>query len=129
MILIVDDDSTFLEAAEEILAPERSLLFLTHGREAVQFVQDIGVSVVLVDLSLGNENGFELIRSLRKSDPDLPIIAMSGVYPIEVLESALLLGANAVLSKRATHDWKEVVERARRNNKAGNNSSHSTTGA
>lgn len=118
MILIVDDDPTFLEEAEAILAPERGLLFLTHGREAVQFIKDIGVSVVLVDLSLGEENGFELIRNLRHTDPKLPIVAMSGVYPREVLESALLLGANEVLSKPPTNSWKSVVERLRRRNKA-----------
>src|ERR1700738_2056725 len=78
MILIVDDDPTFLEEAEGVLAPERGLLFLRHGREVVRFVQDIGVSVVLVDLNLGEENGFELIRNLRSTDPNLPIIAMSG---------------------------------------------------
>jgi DNA-binding response OmpR family regulator len=118
MILIVDDDPAFLEEAEEILAPERGLLFLRHGREVIRFIQDIGVSVVLVDLSLGDGNGFELIRSLRKADSKLPIIAMSGVYPREVLESALLLGANEVLSKPATPAWKKVVERLRKRDKA-----------
>jgi len=113
MILIVDDDPTFLEEAEEILAPERGLLFLTHGREVVRFVKDIGVSVVLVDLSLGEESGFDLIRNLRSSAPKLPIIAMSGVHPREVLESALLMGATEVLSKPATPAWKQVVERLR----------------
>jgi two-component system, NtrC family, response regulator AtoC len=116
MILIVDDDPTFLKEAEEVLAPERDLLFLTHGREAVQFVKDIGVSVVIVDLSLGEESGFDLIRNLRSTAPKLPIIAMSGVYAREVLESALLLGANEVLSKPATPAWKKVVERVRQMN-------------
>ena len=114
MILIVDDDPSFLEEAESVLAPERGLLFLSHGREAVRFVKDIGVSVVLVDLNLGEENGFELIRDLRKNAPKLPIIAMSGVYPKEVLESALLVGANEVLTKPASPSWKKVVERLRR---------------
>ena len=118
MILIVDDDPSFFEKAEAVLAPERGLLFLTHGREAVQFIRNIGVSVVLVDLSLGPENGFDLIRNLRENAPKLPIIAMSGVYPREVLESALLLGANEVLSKPATPFWKKVVDRVRQSNQA-----------
>jgi DNA-binding response OmpR family regulator len=129
MILIVDDDPTFLEEAEEILAPERGLLFLTHGREVVKFVKDIGVSVVLVDLSLGDESGFDLIRNLRSSSPKLPIIAMSGVYPREVLESALLMGANEVLSKPATPAWKKVVERLRRRETATGNEADSSQSA
>lgn len=123
MILIVDDDPTFLEQAEEVLAPERGLLFLKHGGEAAKFIKDVGVSIVLVDLSLGTENGFDVIRTLRKTDPQVPIIAMSGVYPKEVLKSALLLGANEVLSKPATPYWKKVVDRLRRVDKAGSSES------
>jgi CheY-like chemotaxis protein len=44
-------------------------------------------------------DGLELIRSLRKSHPDLPILAMSGTFTGHFLKIATTLGAVGTLEK------------------------------
>jgi two-component system, cell cycle sensor histidine kinase and response regulator CckA len=48
-----------------------------------------------------NEEGLGLIRALRKSQPDIKIIAISGLDP-ETLDDARLLGAARTLRKPIT---------------------------
>jgi CheY-like chemotaxis protein len=73
-----------------------------------------GLTCLMIDLDLPGVNGFDLISQMRKNFPDLPIIAVSGVYQATALESAKALGAAAVLSKPVTAEWRAVVDRVRR---------------
>ena len=74
---------------------------------------DLGFSVALVDLDLKGEDGLSLIQQMRKSFPDLPIIAISSVLSGRELDDAIELGVVEVLHKPITPDWKAVVERVR----------------
>ena len=65
-LLIVDDNTRFLDAARSTL--ERQGLEVvgtaTTTAEALQRVEALRPDVVLVDISLGDESGFELTRLL-----------------------------------------------------------------
>jgi CheY-like chemotaxis protein len=115
MLLIVDDDPRFLEAAERMLNPGRGVFFAGNARHAKQLIRIIGdaLSVVLIDLDLPGEDGFSLIRELRDAFPDLPLIAISGVVPRDVLESAKALGAAEALPKPINSAWNAAIDRAR----------------
>ena len=113
MTLIVDDDPVFLQHAKAILNLDKGMFFAKNGREAISFIKFIDFSLAMVDLELPGENGFDLIREIRVACPGLPIIAISGVYSRDVLESAKTFGAEEVLKKPATAEWKPVVERLR----------------
>jgi len=118
MTLIVVDDPVFLQVVEAILNLDAGMLIATNGTKALLFVAFIDFSVAMVDLDLSHEDGFEIIRNLRAACPALPIIAMSGVYSPDVLESAKMAGAKEVLEKPATAEWKQVVERLRQKSRA-----------
>jgi len=64
MLLIVDDDPTFLERAEELLLGESRGIFFArnaeHAKELLGTVGD-GFSVVMIDLDLPGQDGFSLI--------------------------------------------------------------------
>jgi CheY-like chemotaxis protein len=64
--LIVDDNTSFLEAARVYL--ERDGLIVagvaTNSAEALQQAQTLRSDVILVDVSLGDESGFDLVRRL-----------------------------------------------------------------
>lgn len=114
MILVVDDDPAFLEEVGPSLEPNRGVLLAADAARGMELASAIeGLSVALVDLDLPGTDGFTLIRTLRETHPDLPTIAISGVYQPDVLESAMALGATAVLSKPITGEWKETVARLR----------------
>ena len=71
--LIVDDNEPFLEIAAASLAGEDLdvLGTATTSAEALRQVAEQQPDVVLVDISLGEENGFELARKLVERFPQL----------------------------------------------------------
>lgn len=113
MILIVDDDPTFLEKAREVLNRERQVFLASTSQQAFMLAQDLGFSVVLVDLDLDQEDGLVLIREIKNRFPGLPVIAISESHRQVVLELAQEFGAVEILHKPITPEWKPVVERVR----------------
>src|SRR4051812_25378647 len=102
MLLLVDDDPTFLERANSLLrATNLGIFFARDAAHARRLMGSVGAefSVVMIDLDLPGEDGFSFISEMRRHFPDLPVIAISGVFQKHVLESARLLGAADVLQK------------------------------
>jgi len=66
--LIVDDNRPYLEAARMLLEREGLTVagVATTSREAFRQVKTLRPDVVLVDISLGEENGFDLARHLME---------------------------------------------------------------
>lgn len=71
--LIVDDNESFLEiAAASLSGDELDVLgTATTGAEAMRQVAEQHPDVVLVDINLGEENGFDLARNLVERFPQL----------------------------------------------------------
>lgn len=116
MLLIVDDDPAFLLKAQELLDDGcRGVYFAGSAEHAKELIGTVGAgfSVALVDLDLPGQDGFSLIRDMRQHFPDLPVIAISGVFQKHVLESAKAVGAADTLEKPITPEWKTAIEAAR----------------
>jgi DNA-binding NarL/FixJ family response regulator len=64
--MIVDDNASFVEAARMHLEREglRVVGTATTTAEALERARELRPDVVLVDISLGDESGFDLIRRL-----------------------------------------------------------------
>lgn len=116
MLLSVDDDPRFLEAAERALDERGGVLFALNAEQARSLLGKVGddFSVALVDLALPGVDGFSLIREMHRNYPNLPVIAISGVLQPPVLESARMLGGAAeVLRKPVTSEWNAAISRAK----------------
>jgi DNA-binding NarL/FixJ family response regulator len=68
--------------------------------------------LAIIDLDLGNEDGFELIRELRLSAPEVPVLAITLSRDADRRERALRAGAEEVLTMAASP--KEIVDAAKR---------------
>jgi DNA-binding NarL/FixJ family response regulator len=64
--VIVDDNALFLEGAAELLGREglHVLGVASTSAEAIRLVKELRPDVTLVDIDLGNEDGFELAQQL-----------------------------------------------------------------
>jgi CheY-like chemotaxis protein len=115
MLLLIDDDPQFLEEAEELLNTGRGVFLAGNATQAKELVGMVGstFSLMMVDLDLPGQDGFSLIREMRQSFPELPIIAISGVLQKNVLESATAFGAAETLQKPITPEWKVAMARVR----------------
>jgi DNA-binding NarL/FixJ family response regulator len=65
-VLIVDDNCSFLDAARVLLEREGLSVVgvASTGAEALRRAEELSPDVLLVDITLGRESGFELTRRL-----------------------------------------------------------------
>ena len=103
-ILVVDDDAAIRGMLKQMLEREDyQVTCASNGQEALDLLPQVKAEVVITDLIMPDKEGIELIRELKMSYPDLPIIAMSGGNPrINShlhLKMAGLLGARVCFQK------------------------------
>src|SRR5258707_151871 len=98
-ILVVDDDPAVLRLTSQILREAGfEVLTAENGKETMNQIDSADVDLVLTDLAMPVQDGFETIKMLRNRRPGLKIIAMSGRF-CDLLQVAKLLGAEATLAK------------------------------
>ncbi len=102
-VLIVDDHDLFRQVLAVVLGQYTDL------RESVQ-VESLAearrvwggpngkIDLAIVDLDMPDGDGTELIKELRASRPDLPVLAFTVGRSFELRARALQAGANQVLS-------------------------------
>jgi DNA-binding NarL/FixJ family response regulator len=82
-VLIVDDNWLFVEAARDRLEREglRVVGVAATSAEALRRVEELQPEVVLVDVMLGGESGFELARCLAAHHSDVgPTVILISTY-------------------------------------------------
>lgn len=102
-ILIADDNDIFLEMLEEFLTQNDYEVLTSHnGRDAQEKFLDFNPDIVLTDIIMPEFDGIELLMGLRKINPNVIVIAMSGGnqgHADSYLRMAEKLGANVILNK------------------------------
>jgi len=81
--LIVDDNHDFLRAAGNLLEREGITVagVASTGAEARRACHELRPDVVLLDIELGEETGFEVARQLtRQPGPDKPRVILISAY-------------------------------------------------
>ena len=116
-ILLVDDDDLSRGAVHRMLERAGYVVWSTsQGSQAVDRYQTDPVDLVITDLIMPDKDGLELIQELRKADPKVRILAISGggrVGADEYLSVARKFGALEVLSKPFSgQELKQAVERS-----------------
>jgi DNA-binding NarL/FixJ family response regulator len=100
--LLVDDSDEFLTSARRLLESQGLLVVgsASSGAEAIRLAAAIRPDVVLVDVDLGGESGFELTRALA-ARPSPPAIVLISTHPEEDLRDAVAASpAVGFLAKR-----------------------------
>ena len=99
-ILVVDDDPSLRNLLAQTLEGAGFQAFTAEdGREARLQVEEHRIDLVITDLAMPGEEGMELIRALKKEQPNVKIVAMSGAFGTDVLRAAGALGAHISLVK------------------------------
>jgi twitching motility two-component system response regulator PilH len=79
-VLIVDDSSTDRQKLEQILAEAGyTVITATSGKEALQRAKNDRPDAVLLDIVMGDMNGFQVCRALNAdaATKDIPIVLVS----------------------------------------------------
>jgi DNA-binding NtrC family response regulator len=98
-ILVIDDDADTLELISTLLHQKINTLTALNLDEAFEIVKREFVDVVICDINLGKENGFQLIEELKNNLLEIPFIIVSGDVDPEKELRAKKLGAMAIMEK------------------------------
>ena len=111
-VLIADDEPQVLKLYKKILIEGGyEVSTVTSGRSALEIVSKTRVDLLVLDLSMPQPDGFEVLRLLRVSQPGLRILVISGFMHGALLEASQFLGATAYLSKdEAPKKLLEIVD-------------------
>jgi two-component system nitrate/nitrite response regulator NarL len=96
--LIVDDNATFAEAARTLLeGPDIEVVAIaTSGDEAVRAARELRPDLALVDIDLGPESGFEVVRRLAAAAPAVHRIILISTHDehefIDLIDESPALG-------------------------------------
>ena len=111
-VLLVDDDATFLESLEALLAGDQRVEIVgkaLSGAEALEIAAANEPDVVVVDVRMPGMSGIECGRLIREREPNSRVILISGSIfddqrpdPTESRASAYLAKSEVAARLRAT---------------------------
>ncbi len=95
-ILLVDDEPDMLSGLKRSFAkrlPDVKVLTAAGGNEALKILTQQEVSLVLMDIMMGDMDGLEVLDHIRSNDPQQTVILMTGYGTIELAVDAIRRGA------------------------------------
>lgn len=99
-ILIIDDEKAIRKTLSEILSYEGyKIEEAGDGEEGLRRFRDKTFDVVLCDIKMPKLDGIEFLEKVRESNPDVPVIMISGHGNIDTAVEAVKKGAYDYIAK------------------------------
>jgi len=99
-ILIIDDEKAIRKTLSEILSFEGYKIDeASDGEEGLKKFRERNYDVVLCDIKMPKIDGIEFLQKAGESNPDIPVIMISGHGNIETAVEAVKTGAYDYISK------------------------------
>ena len=114
-ILIVDDHPLVREGLADLVNKEKDLVVCGQAEDAYQAmeaIRELKPDMAIVDISLKETSGLELIKDIKIQHPGLPVLTLSMHEESVYAERALRAGAKGYIMKREA--TKKVVTAIRK---------------
>ncbi len=99
-VLLIEDDSATAQSIELMLKSEGFNVYTTDlGEEGVDLGKIYDYDLILLDLSLPDMSGLEVLRQLRVGKVNTPVMILSGTAEIETKVKTLGGGADDYMTK------------------------------
>jgi len=104
-ILVVDDEKTVCRSCKKILAQEGYQVdFALSAEEALKKVKGNGFDVVIADWKMPEIDGMEVARRIKRENPNIVVIMITGYPSVESSIKALRTGISDYVPKPFTPD-------------------------
>ena len=107
-ILLIDDHALIRQATHGVLKKLRRdavVLEANNSAEAMaRLAENPDTGLILLDLSLPDRDGFDVLSELRQRYPDATVVVLSGHQDADKVRRALDLGARGYIPKSAKGD-------------------------
>ena len=107
-VLLADDHQIMLDGLKAILTRDRSLQVVgtvNNGLEALEFLKEEPVDVLLLDLQMPVMDGMETAMHVNKAYPDIKIIMLTTNDEGSIITSLFKVGATGYLLKNASKEY------------------------
>jgi DNA-binding NarL/FixJ family response regulator len=101
-VAIIDDHAIVRAGLRQFLSGQLDIRVVAEGssgRDAIDIVRAGGVSVILLDVSMPDQNGVDALAAIRARDPDIAVLILSGFSAEQYATVLLRQGASGYLVK------------------------------
>lgn len=99
-LLVVEDDSKLGEAIIQYFSSKDfQVHHILGGQKTDQVVTNLKPDLVLLDLKLPEMNGLDILKELKKGNPKLPVVIMTGYSSTEIVIESMKQGAEEYIAK------------------------------
>jgi two-component system OmpR family response regulator len=111
-VLVVDDEVNIAELISMALRYEGWQVQMAHtGTAAVNAARELGPDAVVLDMMLPDIDGLEVLRRMRTSQPDVPVVFLTARDAVEDRIAGLTAGGDDYVTK--PFSLEELVARLR----------------
>jgi DNA-binding NarL/FixJ family response regulator len=113
-VFIADDHAIVREGLKQILAEQRDIVVAGEaetGLDAIKLFRKSRCNVLLLDISLPDRNGIEVLKQIKDEKPDLSVLMLSMHREDQYAIRALKAGASGYMTKQSAP--KELVNAIR----------------
>ena len=104
-ILVVDDESEIREGLELLLKTEGyQVSSAGTGQMGLTCLEERPFDLLLLDVSLPDRNGIDMLKEIHRQDPHLPILLITAYGSIEMARAAFKSGAMDYITKPWSND-------------------------
>jgi len=102
-VLVVDDEPDVLDLCKRILTTQGyNVISASNGYEAIKIATDADFDLLLTDIRMPGITGLEIAQTLKKSDPNMICVTMTGHASMDSAIKALSLGIDEFILKPFT---------------------------
>jgi two-component system, OmpR family, phosphate regulon sensor histidine kinase PhoR len=114
-ILVVDDEESIREGSERILTRMGYQVYkASRGSEGLEILGQHPVAIVLLDLKMPGMDGMEVLDHIKRLNPEIMVIIITGYATLETAIEAMKQGAYDFIPKPFEPDQlRIVINRAR----------------
>lgn len=104
-ILIIDDERNYLLVLEALLTDEGyAVTALNDPEMALAFMDESEVDAVITDMKMPKLSGKEVLQTIKRDYPDIPVLVMTAFGTIESAVDLMKMGAFDYITKPFSND-------------------------
>jgi signal transduction histidine kinase/DNA-binding response OmpR family regulator len=109
-ILVVDNEPRMVDSLKTLLSMEGyDVVGENDSNEVVSIIDNSEFDLVIADIKMPGLNGIELLRRVRRKDPHMGVILITGYASLETAKDAIDEGAFGYLTKPLELDELKIV--------------------
>ncbi|MBW2472294.1 MAG: response regulator [Deltaproteobacteria bacterium] len=115
-VLLVDDEREFVQTlSERLMMRDLGPAVAYDGESALNLINEDEPDVMIVDLKMPGIDGFEVLRKVKETRPEIEVIVLTGQGHEEDRERCMQMGAFAYLQKPLDiNELSEIIKKKKK---------------